>query len=248
MAMRGVVERPRGLLLREELVTPEAEARLLHWCDRLETEPVVMHGVESRRRIAHFGVTYDFAARATTPTEPLPDVLADLRDRAALLAEVAPATLEEALVTCYPPGAGIGWHRDAMAFGPVVVGVSLRAAAVMRFQRRAAGGERRVFEQPLAPRSAYVLSGAARATWQHSVPAVREERWSVTFRQVRASRSAVPGTGGGRRRSDMTQAPNDPSRDDADETEEKTGVEIGMTDGEGSTFEPEEDPAPGAPS
>lgn len=46
----------------------------------------------------------------------------------------------------------------------------------------------------------------------------------------------------------MTQAPNDPSRDDADETEEKTGVEIGMTDGEGSTFEPEEDPAPDAPS
>jgi alkylated DNA repair dioxygenase AlkB len=56
---------------------------------------------------------------------------------------------------------------------------------VMRFQRRASGGERRVFEQPLAKRSAYVLAGAARSAWQHSVPAVKQERWSVTFRQVR---------------------------------------------------------------
>ncbi len=57
----------------------------------------------------------------------------------------------------------------------------------MRFQRRAAGGERRVFEQPLERRSGYVLSGAARSVWQHSIPAVAQERYSVTFRTVRAS-------------------------------------------------------------
>lgn len=58
----------------------------------------------------------------------------------------------------------------------------------MRFQRRAAGGERReVFEQPLERRSGYVLSGAARSAWQHSIPAVAQERYSVTFRTVRAS-------------------------------------------------------------
>ena len=194
--MRGVEERPRGLVLEDDVVSPDEETGLLRWCDRLETEPVVMHGVESRRRIRHFGVTYDFAARGTAPTEPVPDILLGLRDRAAQLAGVAPTTLAEALVTCYPPGAGIGWHRDAMAFGPVVVGVSLGAPAVMRFQRRAAGGERRVFEQVLQPRSAYVLSGAARATWQHSVPPVAEERWSVTFRQLRgASNPAAAGTG-----------------------------------------------------
>jgi alkylated DNA repair protein (DNA oxidative demethylase) len=76
-----------------------------------------------------------------------------------------------------------------LAFGGVVVGVSLGSACVMRFQRTAAGGERRVFEQPLAPRSAYVLTGAARWTWQHSIPSVAEDRWSVTFRQLAPARS-----------------------------------------------------------
>jgi alkylated DNA repair dioxygenase AlkB len=185
MAMRGVSERPSGLLLAEDLVTAGDEGILLDWCRALDVQPVVMHDVASLRRVRHFGVGYDYATWATTDVDPVPEQLVPLRRRAETLAGVAPESFVEALVTCYPPGAGIGWHRDATAFGPVVVGVSLGSDAVMRFQRRAAGGERRVFEQHLARRSAYVLSGAARSAWQHSVPPVADERWSVTFRQVR---------------------------------------------------------------
>lgn len=182
--MRGVAEHPRGLLLEPEVLSTAEEGELLSWCRSLDTEPVVMHGAASRRRVRHFGVGYDFATWGTTSVDPVPDVLLPLRDRVAGLGHADPASFAEALVTHYPPGAGIGWHRDATAFGPVVVGVSLGSDAVMRFQRRAAGGERRVFEQALARRSAYVLSGAARSVWQHSVPPVTEERWSLTFRQL----------------------------------------------------------------
>lgn len=183
--MRGVVEEPAGLVYEPELVTRAEETALLSWCAGLVTVAVVMRGVASRRQVLHFGVAYDYDSWGTRPADPIPPQLLPLRERAARTAGVPAESLEEALLTHYPPGAGIGWHRDAAAFGPVVVGVSLAADAVMRFQRRAAGGERRVFEQPLARRSAYVLAGAARAAWQHSVPPVREERWSVTFRQVR---------------------------------------------------------------
>ncbi len=185
MAMRGVEERQAGLLYRTDMVTPGQESELLGRFAALETEPVVMHGVASRRQVRHFGVGYDFDSWETAPTEPIPDYLLKLRARAGQVAGVQPSTLVEVLVTWYPPGATIGWHRDASAFGPVVVGVSLGSDSVMRFQRRAAGGERRVFEQPLERRSAYVLAGAARSAWQHSVPPVRQERWSVTFRQLR---------------------------------------------------------------
>lgn len=185
MAMRGVEERPSGLLYCEDLIAPAEEAELLGWFAGHETESVVMHGVASRRQVRHFGVGYDFASRGTAPAEPIPEDLLQLRARAGRIAAVEPSTFVEALVTRYPPGATIGWHRDASAFGPVVVGVSLGSDSVMRFQRRAADGERRIFEQQLARRSAYVLGGAARAAWQHSVPPVKEERWSVTFRQLR---------------------------------------------------------------
>jgi DNA oxidative demethylase len=68
-------------------------------------------------------------------------------------------------------------------FGPKVVGVSLLAPCRLRFQRRAAD-RRLVHELSLAPRSAYVLSGAVRWSWQHSIPAVAELRYSVTFRTL----------------------------------------------------------------
>lgn len=188
VAMRGVEERPAGLVYRMDQISPEVEDRLLGRFADLETEPVTMHGVASRRRVRHFGVGYDFESWGTTATEQVPDFLLDLRARAGELAGVEPASFVEVLVTWYPPGATIGWHRDASVFGPVVVGLSLGSDTVMRFQRRAAGGERRVFEQPLSRRSAYVLAGAARSAWQHSIPASGRERWSVTFRQLRGGR------------------------------------------------------------
>jgi DNA oxidative demethylase len=189
MAMRGVIEKPSGLSYRDDLITAAEEEELLGRFTQLDVTPLVLHGVPSRRLTRHFGVGYDFDSRGTVEAEPVPDYLLDLRARAAGFAGADPAGFVEALVTFYPRGATISWHKDVLAFGGVVVGVSLRSACVMRFQRTAGGGERRVFEQPLAPRSAYALTGAARWAWQHSIPAVPDERWSVTFRQLARSRS-----------------------------------------------------------
>ena len=84
----------------------------------------------------------------------------------------------------YSPGATIGWHRDAPGFD-VVVGISLGAACRFRFRR----GETRAWETMellLQPRSIYVLDGAARSEWQHSIPAVKALRYSITFRSMKA--------------------------------------------------------------
>jgi len=35
------------------------------------------------------------------------------------------------------------------------------------------------------PRSVYLLSGSSRSDWEHSIPAVAELRYSVTFRHLR---------------------------------------------------------------
>jgi DNA oxidative demethylase len=45
-----------------------------------------------------------------------------------------------------------------------------------------------VWEVELEPRSGYVLGGAARSSWQHSIPATKDLRYSITFRTLRASR------------------------------------------------------------
>jgi alkylated DNA repair dioxygenase AlkB len=96
--------------------------------------------------------------------------------------------IQEVLVTRYPPGAGIGWHRDAPMFGATVLGVSLAGCCRMRFQRTV-GGERHTTEAVLRPRSSYVLTGAARFAWQHSIPSTKELRFSITFRTLKMSRA-----------------------------------------------------------
>lgn len=155
----------------------------------LDYREVVMHGRAAKRTVRHFGMDYDYASRDTRPGDPLPAELEFLRERSAGLAERAPGELVQILISRYPAGAGIGWHRDAPMFGRIV-GVSLGAACRMRFQRRTREGERLVEELALAPRSAYLLSGQARWTWQHSIPATKAPRWSITFRTLREARPA----------------------------------------------------------
>jgi len=181
--MRGIWEQPPGLVYVPELVSAADEERLLERLVGDSYDEVRMHGQVARRTVRHYGVGYHFETAEITPGEPIPTWLLDLRRRCAELLEVTDERLAEALLTRYPPGATIGWHRDAPAFGDVV-GVSVRSACVLRFQR-GQGDQRKVFEQVLEPRSAYVLTGPSRTAWQHSIPAVPEERYSITFRTLR---------------------------------------------------------------
>jgi alkylated DNA repair dioxygenase AlkB len=91
--------------------------------------------------------------------------------------------LQHVLVMEYGPGAAIGWHRDKSAFGEIV-GISLRSACTFRL-RRAVGARWERVSLSAEPRSAYLLSGAARSEWEPSIPAVDALRYSVTFRNLR---------------------------------------------------------------
>jgi alkylated DNA repair dioxygenase AlkB len=193
-AMRGVPERPAGLTYIPELLDATGHDALVSAVDGLDYYEVRMRDQVARRTVRHFGYRYAYETYELVPTDPLPDELRNVRERCAQAADIAPDDLAQTLVTRYPPGATIGWHRDAPMFGPAVVGVSLLSACVMRFQRRV-GGERRVYQQLLEPASGYVLAGAARATWQHSIPAVSELRYSITFRTLRRRSGRPPSAG-----------------------------------------------------
>jgi alkylated DNA repair dioxygenase AlkB len=175
---------PDGFLHRPGLLPPDEEEELRARLASLAYGELRMRGVVAKRRIASFGYAYAYAAREVLPGPPLPAFLVDLRARAAPLAGVAPEALAMAIVARYPPGAGIGWHRDAPAFG-TVVGVSLGGPARLQLREGGPGGERR--EALLLAGDAYVLARAARWAWQHHVPPVRAERFAVTFRTLRAA-------------------------------------------------------------
>jgi alkylated DNA repair protein (DNA oxidative demethylase) len=175
-------ELPEGLLYREEFISAGEEQQLLSVLSSLDFRAVVMRGQAARRTVRHFGLDYESGELVSA--DPLPDSMLWLRDRCAALMERDPADLVQILVSRYPAGAGIGWHRDAPMFGSGIAGVSLLAPCRMRFQRTVRG-VRSTAELELAPRSAYVLTGKARWSWQHSIPATRALRYSVTFRTLK---------------------------------------------------------------
>lgn len=178
-----VSTRPAGLLYEPDFLTDDEEVALLAELERFEFCEVRMRGQVAKRTVLHFGLLYDYEGWALTPADPLPESLHWLRRRAASFVDVDPEAFVETLISRYPPGAGIGWHRDAPMFGPKVVGVSLLSACSMRFQRRRAGA-RETHTEHLSPRSVYALTGAARWSWQHSIPSTPGLRYSVTFRTL----------------------------------------------------------------
>jgi alkylated DNA repair protein (DNA oxidative demethylase) len=180
---RAPTEEPQGLVYSPEVITPGEEDDLLAELEMLRFDPIVLHGRAARRTGRHYGLDYDYESRTPKRGEPVPDWLLPVRARAAELAGHDPEELEEILVQRYPPGATIGWHRDAPAFD-TVVGISLGGWSRLRFQR-GKRENRRVFEVQLEPRSGYVLSGEARRSWEHSIPATKELRYSITFRTLR---------------------------------------------------------------
>ena len=174
-----------------DFIDDEEESRLLETLRAVEFSEVVMRGQVARRRVAHFGWRYGYESWQIEPGPPIPPALHPIRHRAATLVDVADDALAEVLITRYPPGAGIGWHRDAPQFG-VVVGVSLAGPCRMRFQR-GKDGTRQTRAVELAPRSAYVLAGEVRWAWQHAIPPAKVERFSITFRTLRARETSASG-------------------------------------------------------
>jgi alkylated DNA repair dioxygenase AlkB len=174
---------PDGFRYGREVIDARAESALLERIRELPFRAFEFHGYTGRRRVVSYGWRYDFEAQHLHRVDDIPEFLLALREPAARFAGLDAAALTHVLVTEYAPGAAIGWHRDKGVFGEVV-GVSLLSACTFRFRRTVPEGWERVSLE-LAPRSVYLLSGAARSEWEHSIPAVETTRYSVTFRTVR---------------------------------------------------------------
>ena len=179
---------PLGFEYRDNFITKTEEAALLAAIAGVAFADFEMRGVVARRRVAFFGQSYDGRASG-----PLPAFLMPLRSRLAEWAGIDGDAFAMALINEYPPGAPIGWHRDAPQYG-IVAGVSLLSACRMKFRpyRRpsstaGATSSRRsaTHEVVLERGSAYLMARDARQSYEHHVPPVTDQRYSVTFRTLR---------------------------------------------------------------
>lgn len=180
---RKVHAPPEGFRYQAEVLPAGEERELVEQIERLPLKEFEFHGYTGRRRVMSFGWHYDFERGKLRQAEDIPSFLLGVQECAAAFAGLQAGDLPHALVTEYSPGTTIGWHRDKGVFDEVV-GISLLALCTFRFRRRNGTSWER-YSVTAEPRSVYLLSGAARSEWEHSIPAVEALRYSITFRSLR---------------------------------------------------------------
>ncbi len=173
-----------GLRYEDEFLTVAEEQALIEQINATDLAPFRFQQWTGKRLTATFGWRYDFESGSFAQAEPPPSFLLPLRKRAAKFAGLFETDIEQALLTHYDPGAGIGWHRDRPLFEHVV-GISLGSPAVFAFKRRKERGFDRA-KITLKPRSIYLLSGEVRHDWEHGIDRYNAARWSITFRSLSA--------------------------------------------------------------
>jgi alkylated DNA repair dioxygenase AlkB len=181
---------PDGFIYRQNFVSEAEEQELIREIQKVSLEPFKYYQFTGKRRTASFGWQYEFGASEITAAPEMPPFLLPLRTRAGDVFHIDPNSLIQMSIIEYSTGSPIGWHRDIPHFG-VVVGISLGAACRMRFREYSRIRSKKlnrdeVLSIELQPRSIYLMSGASRESWQHSIPPVKELRYAIMMRTFRA--------------------------------------------------------------
>ena len=176
---------PQGFAYAEAILSPDEESQLIATLQPLPFKEFEFHGFTGRRRVLSFGWRYDFTGHGLQKAGDIPEFILPLREKVAAFASLAASDLQHVLITEYPAGAAIGWHKDRPAFRDVM-GVSLASSCTFRFRRKDGLRWQRT-SLDLEPRSVYLLRGPSRSEWEHSIPAVGALRYSITFRTLAKS-------------------------------------------------------------
>lgn len=157
-----------GLTLYSDFLDAETEKAIVTWIDQQPWNTTL------KRRTQHYGYEYNYAGRGNaplTPTTPLSGPIMVIGQHLASLGLfTAPGQPSQCIINEYTRAQGIAAHTDARVFGPTIVSISLLVPTMMIFSC-----SDQTVRLILPPRSCLVMTGQARTSWRHEIPA------NVTF-------------------------------------------------------------------
>jgi alkylated DNA repair dioxygenase AlkB len=180
-------EWPEGFSYVPDFISAEEEEKLLQEIKTISLHTLVFQGYEAKRRVASFGWDWSFEKRTLSKGKEIPQAFEWLMERVAQHVQLKAKDFKELLVTEYPTDAVINWHRDAPPFD-LIAGISLATDCTFRLRPhdKAKQNRKNIITLPVQRRSLYVMKNAARNEWQHSIAAVKQTRYSITLRTLKA--------------------------------------------------------------
>ena len=177
---------PEGFYYYPDFISREQEQQLLATIQQLELHAMLFQGYTAKRKVASFGYDYNFSTRQLTKGLPIPENFNWLIDKVAVHMSISKEQIAEVLVTEYPVGSVINWHRDAPPFESIA-GISLAADCIFKLRpyEKSLRSGKAVHSFPVHQRSLYIMQGSARSDWEHSTAPVTKVRFSVTLRTLR---------------------------------------------------------------
>jgi alkylated DNA repair dioxygenase AlkB len=177
---------PEGFDYFPDFISHDQEQQLLAAIQALELHAMEFQGYTAKRKVASFGYDYSFSTRKLTKGKPIPDNFDWLIEKVSTQLSIGREEIAELLITEYPTGSLINWHRDAPPFDSIA-GISLATDCVFKLRpyEKSLRSRKTTISFPVHQRSLYLLQGPARRDWEHSTAPVTDTRYSITLRTLR---------------------------------------------------------------
>lgn len=177
---------PEGFQYIPDFITPAEEQHLYDEILKIQLHTFTFQGYEAKRNVASFGQDWSFEKQQLSKGAAIPEVFSPLIEKVTQQLLLHKHAFAELLVTEYPIASVINWHRDAPPFD-LIAGISLLSDCTFRLRPYDKAKQNRdaIISVPVTRRSLYVMQGAARTEWQHSITAVKQARYSITLRTLR---------------------------------------------------------------
>lgn len=177
---------PPGFSYTPDFITESEEDELYQAILKSELHTFLFQGYEAKRKVASYGYDWNFEKRILSKGREIPAVFNKLINNVALHLQIQPDNIAELLLTEYPIGSVINWHRDAPPFD-TIAGISILSDCT--FKIRPHDKEKQIrsatISIPVKRRSLYIMQGASRSEWQHSISPVKSVRYSITLRTLK---------------------------------------------------------------
>jgi len=177
---------PEGLSYFSDFLSEQEERNLLNSISDIPLHNMLFQGFEAKRRIASFGYDWSFEKRILSKGKEIPSSFHSLIEKLAEHLAVTAGDFAELLITEYPVGSVINWHRDAPPFD-LIAGVSLLSDCIFKMRPHEKAKQKRnaVISFSVKRRSLYVMRTIARTDWEHSIAPTKQLRYSITLRTLR---------------------------------------------------------------